>query len=181
MIIHHGKKGFTLIELMIVVAIIGVLAAIAIPNFMKFQAKSRQIEAKANLAAIYTALEAFRGEYGSYTTDLAVMGWLPSGEPHYDYGFQNDNHDPLGILAFGGSGAAAGRNSTDLLPGVVATHMIKNDGNPLTEVDLPVTTGLVMNDFTIGAAGNIDNDDAIDHWTMSVTRVLTNTRNDVSQ
>ena len=49
-----GKKGFTLIELMIVVAIIGILAAIAIPNFLKFQAKSKMSEAKTNLGAIYT-------------------------------------------------------------------------------------------------------------------------------
>ena len=62
MVILQGKKGFTLIELMIVVAIVGILAAIAIPNFLRFQAKSRQAEAKANLGAIYTALEAFRGE-----------------------------------------------------------------------------------------------------------------------
>ncbi|MBI2370572.1 MAG: prepilin-type N-terminal cleavage/methylation domain-containing protein, partial [Deltaproteobacteria bacterium] len=47
----HNRQGFTLIELMIVVAIIGILAAIAIPNFLRFQAKSKQSEAKTNLAA----------------------------------------------------------------------------------------------------------------------------------
>ncbi|MBI3179248.1 MAG: prepilin-type N-terminal cleavage/methylation domain-containing protein, partial [Deltaproteobacteria bacterium] len=48
------SRGFTLIELMIVVAIIGILALIAIPNFMKFQAKAKQSEAKTNLKAYYT-------------------------------------------------------------------------------------------------------------------------------
>ena len=51
----RSKKGFTLIELMIVVAIIGILAAIAIPNFLQFQAKSKQSEAKTNLGGIFTA------------------------------------------------------------------------------------------------------------------------------
>jgi type IV pilus assembly protein PilA len=183
MVIRRGTKGFTLIELMIVVAIIGILAAIAVPNFLRYQAKSRQAEAKSNLGAIYTALEAFRAEYGSYTTDLAVMGWFPAGTPRYNYGFDTDNHDPAGILAFGGSGASAGRHSTDLLPGVVATNMVKNDGTPLTAADLPVTTGLAMNDFTIGASGNLDNDNTLDQWTLTITRVLTNIsgQNDVSQ
>ena len=49
------QKGFTLIELMIVVAIIGILAAIAIPNFLKFQARAKQSEAKTNLKAMFTA------------------------------------------------------------------------------------------------------------------------------
>jgi type IV pilus assembly protein PilA len=60
------QEGFTLIELMIVVAIIGILAAIAIPNFLQYQMKSRQSEAKTNLNAIKTSHIAFQAEKGCY-------------------------------------------------------------------------------------------------------------------
>ena len=68
-----SQKGFTLIELMIVVAIIGILAAIAIPNFLTYQLKSRQAEAKTNLQAIKTSQVAFQAERGCY------LGITPEG------------------------------------------------------------------------------------------------------
>src|SRR6266481_5592785 len=71
------QKGFTLIELMIVVAIIGILAAIAIPNFIKFQARAKQSEAKANLKAIFTAQKAFFQNQDRYCTDMTLVGFSP--------------------------------------------------------------------------------------------------------
>ena len=62
----RDNKGFTLIELLIVVVIIGILAAIAIPNFLQYQLKSRQSEAKENLQAIKTSMISFQAEQGCY-------------------------------------------------------------------------------------------------------------------
>jgi type IV pilus assembly protein PilA len=70
------QEGFTLIELMIVVAIIGILAAIAIPNFLQYQMKSRQSEAKTNLQAIKTSEVSFQGEQGCYIGVLPEAGQL---------------------------------------------------------------------------------------------------------
>lgn len=75
------EAGFTLVELMIVVAIIGILAAIAIPNFQKYQAKARQKEAAIQLSAAYTAEISFRGEYGTYGGCLNQAGFRPEGDP----------------------------------------------------------------------------------------------------
>ncbi len=66
---HKMSQGFTLIELMIVVAIIGILAAIAIPQFANLVAKSQEGRTKANLGTIRSALSIYYGD---------TEGWYPS-------------------------------------------------------------------------------------------------------
>jgi prepilin-type N-terminal cleavage/methylation domain-containing protein len=74
-----GKKGFTLVELMIVVVILGILAAIAIPLYMKFVQQSKVSEAKGNLAKIASLVEEYydkSAEQGTVATIPAAAGGL---------------------------------------------------------------------------------------------------------
>ncbi len=75
----HNRKGFTLIELMIVVVIIGILAALAIPRFMQATTKSKQSEAKGLLKQIYTMQRAYRQEFNLYGDNGASVAALTGG------------------------------------------------------------------------------------------------------
>jgi type IV pilus assembly protein PilA len=89
LVMKKSNKGFTLIELMIVVAIIGILAAIAIPNFLNYQCKAKQAEAKSQLGAMANLQEAFYAENDYYTDSASQMGWEAKGTARYTYDINN--------------------------------------------------------------------------------------------
>jgi type IV pilus assembly protein PilA len=79
---QRQRYGFTLIELMIVVAIIGILAAIAIPNFQRFQARARQAEVSANLKSLFTGL---RTQQRRPANPIRASGFSPERGNRYSY------------------------------------------------------------------------------------------------
>ncbi|MEA2059526.1 MAG: prepilin-type N-terminal cleavage/methylation domain-containing protein [Thermodesulfobacteriota bacterium] len=81
----NNKKGFTLIELMIVVAIIGILAAIAIPNFLSYQCKAKQSEAKAALGSMKTQQVAYFAEYDEFAVSTDGVGFSIDADARYTY------------------------------------------------------------------------------------------------
>jgi len=87
-----NTNGFTLIELMIVVAIVGILASIAIPNYFNYVAKAQQAEAKANLGAIYVSMLAYTapgGLEGFSGATLNNIGFKTDGTLRYNYTLVN--------------------------------------------------------------------------------------------
>ncbi len=161
------KKGFTLIELMIVVAIIGILAAIAIPDFLRFQSKSRQSEAKVNLAGIVTCQVSYFGETNHWAEKFSgnySAGWSPVGKTKYAYmmGATAQLADIDGSCT-GGVGACL----TKTCLGSPPAHGVANPGG-----------------FTVHAIGNVDADSTdadLDCWYIDLDKTPYNTYDDVNQ
>ncbi len=76
------STGFTLVELLIVVAIIGVLSTVGVPTFRRMIQKAKQAEAKVALSAIYKMENAFFNEYDTYVTRLKLIGYVPESAPN---------------------------------------------------------------------------------------------------
>ena len=126
-----GRRGFTLIELMIVVVIIGILASVAIPNFINMRRRADEAAVRANVHTVQLAAELFATRNGGYypATTMQDMGFgtLIDTLPHGDFlrnPFTNLYDSPIdGVAAAAGLTGyqAQDANGDGLLDGYLLT------------------------------------------------------------
>ncbi|MDP8261076.1 MAG: prepilin-type N-terminal cleavage/methylation domain-containing protein [Candidatus Kappaea frigidicola] len=135
------RRGFTLIEMMIVVAIIALLATIAIPNYINFQLRAKTSEAKSSLGAIRTCEEAYKAENDVYLACGANPATVPAGVKatwvSTSAGWTDIGFEPKGLIYYqyavtvadGGTTFAA--TATGDLDGDASTsvYTLDQDGN----------------------------------------------------
>ncbi|MBI1860867.1 MAG: prepilin-type N-terminal cleavage/methylation domain-containing protein [Deltaproteobacteria bacterium] len=190
--IPKNKQGFTLVELLIVVAIIGILSTVGIPTFKKMVQKSKKSEAKVALGGLYTAEAAFFSEYGAYGNYLDKIGFEMSGGGGtvYSMGFTTSacaDTAAMPLLA-DAAGATLLLTYPSYYPGgadpaTVGFSFMKTTGGKVPTACEPAVVTAAGTSFLATATGAIDPSASLaaitgatgmDTWTIDEARALSN-------
>ena len=189
---QSNRHGFTLVELLIVVAIIGVLSTIGIPTFRRMVQKAKKSEAKVELGGLYTAEQAFFSEYGGFGDNLMGIGFEIDGtSPLYTVGFVDG-----ACAATVGSAAAAHPVSTSTVGAAISSSYPVYFSRAYSSVTVLGRTGATVcqsgsvpddpgSSFSASATGCVapgctgdlalsNNALSQDAWTINDGRVLSN-------
>ena len=176
-----SRRGSTLIEMMVVVAIIGILAAIAVPNYLRFQARAKQSEAKGNLKAIFIGERARFGEKDAFSAFVQDIGFAPERGNRYAYRLTAGCANPevrVGAAIVTASPATVDCIQVDQgkFPGALALPPTAGGvpawqppaNNPSVPANISDALTQIPNcplcSFSASAAGNVDLDNTIDVW-----------------
>ena len=130
------QKGFSLIEVMVVVAIIAVLTAMSVSQIDKLIFKARQSEARQNLSSLYLAEKNFYATYNTYFAGFEQIGFTPEGRVRYRIGFSKFGEpkpENLGGHGYVESTAPASKNTQEAC---------KEDNDPCEELNSAKTAKL---------------------------------------
>ncbi len=174
------KRGFSLIELMMVIVIIGFLAGVGIPQYQKVLMKARQSEAKSLLSAMYTAQKSFYSEWNQYYGDFNAVGYGLKGDLGYHVGFGS-----AGLLGPKIHPSTTYRERPPVVR--LASVFCSNNSEAGCTVIKAKTVATIAgteateNKFLFGAAANLDADAALDRWTVNENKIFQQQEDDITQ
>jgi type IV pilus assembly protein PilE len=197
------SHGFTLVEILVVVAIVAILMAIALPAYNKYVYRGRQIEAKSMLTKLYTAEKLFATETGSYTLCLSQIGVPTAAQPgtdqdpnrHYAVGFNTsllttaqscgynglpatDGTQPCNAYDWGPMGGPASTAGNTCVTTDMYSAGIRKENSAIAVPDNTnlrlVDSDITMSTFLAAASGNVSARSAYDRWTINDGKVLVN-------
>lgn len=178
-----SQKGFSLIEILVALAVMVVVAGVAVPNYKKYFLNAKMTEAKTALGNVYMAEKSFFLEHRFYTSDLMAIGIAPDGERLYNVGFSTDssNAGDSSSLTLDPSKRTfykiCGKNFD---AGDVESCAFKNKKNPNGFIELKIPSGheAKVNKFKAGAIADIisktptDKPANIDIWSINQYKVI---------
>ena len=179
---RNKEKGFSLIELMVVIAIMGILATIAVPSYRGYQEKAQQKEAETLLSSYFIAAQAAKVEHGYFAGDFEAIGFNPVGRLNYRVRSENGTDPEDGPFK----------------DECITTEIVSSDGNcrnawvlweeapqgsahiigPLNSSSSPVITDSTFE--TYAAMKLSSSASQIDEWGINQRKKLVNTKDGLS-